>query len=400
MAITIKHEPQGTFLPAHNPIEWVVLSDNITEENFKYVFDIYLEGSASPDLRLKTPQRPDGYGHINVSSVIRNYISHDIAIDDSQFMRNSNSHQRFKIRFGEQYGASSGTIYPNLTDSDEVVAFNSVFSFRDWLSYDEDKYLIATSGSCFLTNAGTQYFTDDDVGDLYFIVNVSNAAKYVIIKTYREDGTLIQTAQSVNPFASISDDDDRFLRVPCFPVNINLLTLSSGSQPVITSDVYRYTVQIADSSLNATSEEKTFVRRDLCGDTFRLLWVNSLGGVDAYTFNSFRTVINDVERESYTRKRGTINGSGVIVYDTAEAGVRHTAVSNVEKWTLRSGILTEEESDFLKGIVLSPAVYIVADGYLVPVTVQDTSYQTRRYHTDRAFSVEFTIIFERETMNA
>ena len=58
--------------PAYNPIIWSVLSSKVNSTDFKYVFDIYINGIKIN--RIKQRANPSGYGMIDVSTLVEGYI--------------------------------------------------------------------------------------------------------------------------------------------------------------------------------------------------------------------------------------------------------------------------------------------------------------------------------------
>ena len=399
MAISIETAPAYTFMTAFNPIVWVVDSDNKAEDNFKYVYDLYLEGnvSATPDLRIKASQRPDGYGRIDLSRIIQNYVSHDFDITTIAFTENTNTYQSFTMKFGEEYG---GTVYEDLTTSSEVIAFNAGLPYQDWLGYDEDTYLIDAVGSKFLTNGSNFKYRDADSGYLYFMVNVANQAKTLQIKTYDEAGSLVQTATATNPYAAVADNDNRFVRVPALPIVLNQLTLATGSQNLVTASIFSYTIQMLDNGAAVSSEIITFNRDTAnCLDTsYRLHFKNRLGGFDGFNFIRATTKQTEIDRSKFAQMKGSISG-GVQSFNSYDRG---SSVFNLEiqdKWIVRSDWLTDAESTWLKELLTSGEVFIYNGSALVPIVISNATYIERTTLRDQVFSLELEIEFDKERAN-
>lgn len=57
---------------AYNPIVWSIESDKILETDFKYVFDVYINGIFQT--RLKQRPNPSGAGMIDVSTLVQGYL--------------------------------------------------------------------------------------------------------------------------------------------------------------------------------------------------------------------------------------------------------------------------------------------------------------------------------------
>jgi len=113
MITTINYAPsylQGTY----NPIIWSVTSDEISQPNFSYVFDVYINSTFQ--IRLKVKPNPSGAGMIDISQICQANLKNDIipetTIDTSLysfiFADNTNSSLRAFVICGEEYG---GVLY-------------------------------------------------------------------------------------------------------------------------------------------------------------------------------------------------------------------------------------------------------------------------------------------------
>jgi hypothetical protein len=114
--------------PAYNPIIWSVLSSKVNNTDFKYVFDIYIDGIYTN--RIKQRANPTGYGMLDISTIMQGQLDSnaptspitqgETSIDwanakffqDNQFM---SKHVYLKV--GEEYTANGVTnIYIGTAD--------------------------------------------------------------------------------------------------------------------------------------------------------------------------------------------------------------------------------------------------------------------------------------------
>ena len=101
---------QGTY----NPIIWSVTSDAITQPNFSYIFDVYINNTFQ--IRLKVKPNPSGAGMIDISQICQSYLQNDIIPEltintvatSFIFADNTNSSLHTFVIAGEEYG---GIIY-------------------------------------------------------------------------------------------------------------------------------------------------------------------------------------------------------------------------------------------------------------------------------------------------
>jgi hypothetical protein len=103
----------------YNPIIWSVTSNQTTQLNFSYVFDVYINNTLK--VRLKVKPNPSGVGMIDVSQICQSFLPIDIVpetvINSSAnliFTDNLNSSLQVFLKVGEEYGSPS-VIYNGVT---------------------------------------------------------------------------------------------------------------------------------------------------------------------------------------------------------------------------------------------------------------------------------------------
>jgi len=106
MAITIRQQPQ-TFSPGYNELIYVVTSTNTAQANFKYVFDVYVDGTkVARELRQVHPTYSTGV--IDVKRIVSPSILNNFAsVTQDGITRNDTSFVTLQVKCGEQYGAST-----------------------------------------------------------------------------------------------------------------------------------------------------------------------------------------------------------------------------------------------------------------------------------------------------
>jgi hypothetical protein len=96
---------------AYNPIMWSVASNQTNQPNFKYVFDLYVNGSASYTYRLKQNPNPAGNGMIDVSSYLQPFTDVDLyapetAIYNDWYGNSANTAATVQVKVGEEYSVN------------------------------------------------------------------------------------------------------------------------------------------------------------------------------------------------------------------------------------------------------------------------------------------------------
>ena len=117
MAIIINSSPFSS-TTVYNENWFDVFSLNATSNaNFKYVFDVYLNTSASTRIaRYRIPPNPViAHGVFNPNRTLEKYLSYDIALPLVGITAaTTNSIQSYVVMIGEEYGLSATTTFPNL----------------------------------------------------------------------------------------------------------------------------------------------------------------------------------------------------------------------------------------------------------------------------------------------
>lgn len=159
-----------------------------------------------------------------------------------------------------------------------------------------------------------------------------------------------------------------------------------GSFPATFDNISYYTVELANSG-TVVSEPWRFdiVRR--CAHAKRMYWMNSLGGVDQYTFEGQITKIH-----THGGEIGEINQP--IPTDSDLPGIVKTGIVSEVKYKIVE-VMDATTADWVRNMFISPEVYMEIDSKLWRVTVEpgsvdiDTSSEAQQ-------EIEFTVLFENE----
>lgn len=409
MAITVITNPEK-YSPVYNDIVAVVSSTNVAQCNFRYVCDVYVDGVYVTRLKL-FPSGSNNYAAFRVNRILENYVSPDNPVNITDFTQAKNSICSFVLKFGEEYDASANcdagtTVFPNLYTTGTFYAWNGAIQYDNfgvgvftnpvtWTRWDAD----SASPGLFMTTHPTLKL---DAGSRFvysFINNTTDEAKYLQIKTYDISGSLISTYRSTNAFSTVSSTDDRMLHIGVGPWNVNLLTLSTGVQPIISNNVYSYTVELLDSGLNISSETRTF-RMDW--DTYpfrsRLYWLNRLGGYDFFDFRQRNKSNVSISRESFDKFLPDLVGP-TWRYELGSRGRTITSVNAQESVSYQSNWVNLETSKWLVQLYTSPEVYeydivdpcsistISTDRW--PLIPRSTNYEFKNTNTNKLISYTF-----------
>lgn len=402
MAITVNQAADSPAL-GYNKILYTLDSTNNTQPNFKYVADVYVNNS--PDyVRLKKPAHPsNGYSAFDLQGVLQDYFGLDVWIPNSTgVVTCPNSIIEYDVRWGEEYGPSSGVVtYQNLSSSlnkyaisaslDEFVIDanrnNALFNY-----YEYDPANITGGTTCdLLTDANNFHLTINDDLTIDFYQDNTVDTSYIGIDVTDNTGSITTYTFSNAQYPSNTRAKKR-ARIYCGPRNLNGTILTVGSQPVINSNTVKYKVYTCDAGLTYTSNLITVYLDNNCNKTeyIRMTYLNQWGGYDS--FNCYGGYI-----ENYSYNRSQFKKSNYVWSGTSygfSPTERSTAQFNNDiNYTLKvyTGWMTEDESKFVENMFRSKDVRVVdtSRNLCVPVNLKTDSYTKKTYTRDGLFQYDF-----------
>lgn len=388
MAVSIQQQP-GLWSPVYNTMVFVLDSTNVAQDNFKYIADVYVSGQGTSYVARLTFDPDPTYNQalFDVHRVLESYVSHDVPTRTGWgFEVCDSSALAYEVKFGEMYGPASGiTTYPNLTVTGTLYAFNGAYNTHDWLDFDGS--LIAVESSADLLNAmnSPHYTIMNTNEELYidYITNTSGSVYFAEIRTFDVNDSLIQTVKIENPYQAVSSDAHRRMRFNAGSRALNAATLYSGSQPVIDSNVYKYTVNFRRfDNTTPLSTFFTVTKLDNCyNDRFpvALHWLNSKGAFDSYQFTMVNRYKANNSKATYERKLGTMTNNAWSYVDS-DYGRAVMDVKEQVFWELQSDWVELDDSYMLMELLASPVVYIQDNNGLIPVIVKSpTTAEYKNY---------------------
>lgn len=397
MAITIYNTP-SSYAPAYNQMIFTLSSTNVTQSNFRYIVDIYVNGS-SDYTRLEVGKNPtNSSGVFDISGIVQNFLSQDAEDNTTTFKQCENSIASYIVQFGEQYGASSGiTNYTNLTSSSGY-AFNGVFEPLAFLDFANNTYVLENSSSQFLTDMPTFETRAGEKIILGFMTDAVNEAYNLEIVSFYDDGTIFNTVRTQNPFAALSNRKDRSINVRVDHEWLSSLTnsdLSFGTTPIFVASYEYYTIKIKNNAGTVVSETITiYPGEDICSkyDPIRFKFMNNYGKYDYYTFTGAKTKNTNIKRNTYKSNPNEWN-SGGYNYNRMSRGLNQYETVLDDTITINSDWITEAESEWLEQLVTSPDVYIYEGSNLVSVNITNANYETKYVASQQLFNLVISFTY-------
>lgn len=392
MAFTLVNGLSLTVLPVYNPMRAILLSNQISQPNFRYRYDFIFNGQT---ITIRQSPRPDGYSMFDMHRIFESYVGSDFDKDTAGFALNSHSWVKGTIKISEEYSATpADTVAQHSLSQFSLYAINvALENSIEALAFNVNDYYVNSSTGKFLTNAPrTQYIGRTQKAFLHFLNYPSNVngkvSGYTMkIKTYL-NGVNIDSDSVTTPYDTISDPNG-FQRVSVGADYVNSLIGLPGAGGY-------YTIQLFNNNNVASSELFTFYLDDTCTKytTYRLHFLNKLGGFDAYNFRLKDTLNTDIVRTTYERMPGTFSAGDFNIKQT-DRGVVTTDLKYTDRITVNSDWLTNAEFVWLKELFTSPEIYWEDEiGNFRPVTLTAKSYETKKSNRaakQNSLTLEFTL---------
>ena len=397
MAITINSIP-ADFASLHDDSWFVVSSTNVSDTNFKYVFDTYVSGGLISRVKVDpAPTAENSYGVFNSAPIVRNYMTNYFKPVEGSVLQHSSNEIKIKydIRFGEEV---SGAITTNLA-SGTYAGYN----FYNPLFFDGILLLGGGEGDLLLSNQYNNLlisnYSDDWLTDrkqehidiIYgkrsFISYLSNEVSggVIAVSVIDEGGNVIGSEVSGANIA--------------FTGEFNLFEFGQDSintylrSEVITEDIYGYKVRLISGAI--ASNYLTFVH--VCynrANPINVHFLNRLGGWDTFGFNLVNKRNTSFNRRSFRRMQYQLSGDEMTnndVYNRYNEGTINFSTEHKDSYRLVSDYVREQDYDWLAQLVASPIVYMEVRGAYFPITIVDDNFIYKTEKADKLFNLEMGI---------
>ena len=393
MAITINSQP-ATFPSMHEDLWFVASSTNVGVTNFKFVYDIYINGAqVSRNKVFPSPSAEGSYGVFNASPMVRAYVTNYFEPSGSSVLVASNDKIKvdYQVRIGEEV---SGAVTPNLA-SGSYSAYNYYAPlFGDIFTENGDIPLVLSN---YYDNLLIENYTDDwlsdrdnsditiEYGDQFFItfLKITGGSYKLWVQPTNEDGT-VGTA--------VSGDLTMSGQFNLFNFQAAAINAWAGSD-IITQSTYGYNVYI---TLGA-AVTRVLKFRHVCNPKYRqynLHFLNRLGGYDTMAFRLVNKRRSEFNRASYRRNPYQLsNGTmtNIDTYNKYNETTYNFAIQHTDYYMLTSDWVNDMDYAFLAQLVASPIVYMEVQGAFFPVTIRNTNYQYKYKVSDGLFNFDLEV---------
>lgn len=185
MSVTNISTALGNFNPVYNPLVYMFDSTNKNQPGFRYVVDIYSGATSTKIYEGRVVPRPtDGYGYIDVSKIIADYVTYNVDLTGTTNIHAEDSYFGYTVKIGEEFqeawsfydttfisGAEtllSGATSNAFVAGDQVIIDLTTPSYFPGLEGLQTVYTAVTSNSFIInigfvsspTNPGTATYAD------------------------------------------------------------------------------------------------------------------------------------------------------------------------------------------------------------------------------------------------
>lgn len=352
--ITLITQPTLT-TTVYNPIVFAVESDNTAQCSFKYICDVYVEGNYI----IRLPYLPNENGHavFNVNNILADYVKSNPKANLYGIQDTGDVIIKYNLSFGEIYDPTPNcdaipVTYPDLLITTDFYTFNCGLNHREFLSYQRtDIPFVFEPAVRFLTDQPANIYTAfGEQAELSFF---NSGVEKVRIDLIAFDGSVSSTRYINIP--PVNDTASRIITVGVGIENINN-TIPFAS---INNSINKYTVSLVDVSNQIISEIKTYTidRRKTRYDPIRIKWLNKYGVYDSYSFSLSNSTTTSVNKKTFNKLLSGNYLAGEWTYNVSDRGRTVTTSDSKDKIVAVSNWLSDEEHEWLKGIVNSVDVY-------------------------------------------
>jgi len=403
-----------SFSPVYNRQEILINETDAPTKaltGYKYLVDVYIENISSPTYYRYEVEPDDvlGYGAVDIGRYCESACNSVLGIYNgtTSFLLGARATGeqciiKVTVKYGYSYlNAGVYTVVADTVVGSAKYLFQGSLTEQELMGWTPNDYLCNVANGLngqFLTDMKTNIVSINNLGYHYCLSDTPTDLDSLAVITYDSAGSIIQTVVKANSQTQAATASRMYL-VATGPETLNNMTgvFISGAQPIITSAVASYTVQLVNSAGTTASEILTFNIEEPCRYTQRrIFFANRLGGFDAYNFNLRSQNKREVERKGYKYNKYPVTASGMSHKYQDQSQVTNF-VKTQDTLIVRSEFLTTEQNEWLKQLIESPEIYLQftdptgAENYLAYEKVNSTSWVEKETPIDKLFTLELEL---------
>lgn len=397
MAITIQSSP-APYSSMHDDLWFVSSSTNVGQTAFKFVYDVYVDGSQVSRTKVyPSPSAEGSYGIFNASPMVRSYVTNYFEPSGSSILVASNDKIKVvsQIRVGEEYVSGGNLITTTNLASGALSSYNYYPPlFADILFVNNNTPLVLSDyyDNLLLENFTDDWITERDIEKITIEYGDNFYATYFKITS----GTYSAWVDVINEAGSVIDTVSGGIT---FSGEMNLFNCQAGhinsfaGRTLITANTYGYNVYLKRGV--AVSRKLQFIQK--CYPKYKqynLHFLNRLGGWDTMKFALVNKRSTELQRASYRRNDWQLSGNtmtNIDSYNKYNETTLNYAIQHKDKFHLISDWVSGQDYEWLAQLFASTIVYMEVQGAYFPVTISSSSYEYKLESSDKLFNFEIDI---------
>lgn len=383
MAITINSGPSA-YASMHEALWHVVSSDNVAQSSFKYIYDIYINGTQV--IRYKSfPNPSTTKGWFDAKNIIRNYWSSYFKPNTTQSVFSYTGNDNFvtyEIKFGEEYG---GVSYLNLTSA-------------TYTAYNYYTPPFSNPTTAYLASYVDKWITTRDRNNLNCAFGEKLYASFMNIDGTYNNALKLQVFNSSGAssvYTGATNPNNKFVLCDISPEAINTY-FGTG---YITSNTLYYDIWLTNKS-NIEDKLRVYIA---CNPRYTpkiLHFLNGLSGYDSFMFRLVNRQTVTSERNTFERLPYEYDSVSTSIrpydsYNRLYAGVIPLSINQRTTIKVTSDYVTETDYNWLKELVNSSEVYLEENGFYYPVNITTSTWTQKKRITDKNFNLELDLDYGR-----
>lgn len=397
MAITILDTP-ATYSSMHTDLWFVSSSTNAGTTNFKFVYDVKVNGSLVARSKV-FPDVSGNYGVFNAAPVVRAFTSNYFEPSGSSILVASNNKMKtdYVLEVREEVSGSIAVL-PDASGTFSAYNYYPPL-FADMIDIGNEIPLVLDD---YYENLLVENYSDNWLTDRDFDKIEMEFGDQCFISYFRKTtgGTYTATIDVVNEAGSVLSSYTGGLTMSG---EFNLFSLQGAAintfagSTLITEDTFGYHFYInysAGGSSFVTSKVKV---KQVCYPKHRqynIHFLNRLGGWDTMKFALVNKRNTEFTRSSYRRSEWQLSGStmsNVDAYNRYNETTLNYSIQHKDRMKLISDWVSENDYEWLAQLVGSSICYIeVLSGYF-PCVIASTNYEYKLASSDKLFNFEVDI---------
>jgi hypothetical protein len=386
MAITLITQTGG-YRPVYNEMVYTASSDNVGEDSFTYIVDVYINGNATKEIRLPIPPNPDGFLFVDIHRVIEQSLGYTLVElnTTTASVSDTNGVATYQVKIGEQYEVLGVlTTFEDLNVGTVKTCFGGSLDRNEAINFNPLEYLSFEFISKFLTNEPTSKNINIDSYGTTSIFNYFSIGEQLLIQTYDSSNTLIGSFK-IDVTPSVVNI------LPSAPKSLNAidtLEFNFGTQPIIIDSVDSYTIELLDATNTQVSERKTF-KINRCENKASFIFLNKFNQFDTFDFTKRKDVNTSIERATYKKINNTLSGSGAYTPSSSDREKVQHYTKTTSTIKVVSDWITEEENEWILELIASPVIYMLDGTNLVSIEkCTKTMHESKNAQQDKLFNME------------